>query len=121
METHRKQVLESVLETIHCISDRDYQKRIWIQGKGPEVDDFDETCCNFFDIGDPMLSDYKNFGITENQYQVLKRFRDQFRGFSDKNDWPEEFIDTPEWEKVTEMAKEVLQAFDYKKKSYKKP
>lgn len=41
-------ILNSILETIKCILDKEYQKRVWILGKGPEVDDFDEACCNFF-------------------------------------------------------------------------
>jgi len=28
--------------------------------------------------------------------------------------FPEEFIDTPEWEGIMKMAKEVLDAFNYK-------
>jgi hypothetical protein len=110
-----KQILMSVLETINNISDKKYQKRVWIQGEGPEVDDFDETCCNFFGDGDPLLENYKEFGLTESQYLLLKKFRDKFRAFSDKCYHPSEFIDTPEWQKITEMAKEVLKAFDYKK------
>jgi len=29
--------------------------------------------------------------------RVLKKFHDEFRIFADKNDIPEEFINTPEW------------------------
>lgn len=111
----KKQILMSVLETIDNISDKKYQKRVWIQGKGPEVDDFDETCCNFFGDGDPLLENYKDFGLTESQYLVLKQFRDNFRAFSNEYYHPSEFIDTPEWDQITEMAKEVLKVFDYKK------
>jgi hypothetical protein len=116
MEINRKQILESFLETTEGISDKEYQKKVWIRGEGPEVDDFDETCCHFFDIGDPILKKYKDFGLTEHQYQVLKKFRDQFEIFSDENDFPELFIDTPEWAKIINMAKDVLKAFNYSKK-----
>ena len=116
MEINRNQILISVLETIEGISDKEYQKRVWIHGEGPECDDFDETCCNFFGDGDPLLENYKAFEITEHQYTVLKKFRDRFRAFSDENYWPHEFIDAPEWEKITEMAKEVLKAFNYQRK-----
>ncbi len=75
------QILTSVLETINNISDKKYQKKIWIHGEGPEVDDFDETCCNFFGDGDPLLENYKDFGLTEFQYLVLKKFRNNFRSF----------------------------------------
>jgi hypothetical protein len=112
MYIDRKQILISVLETIECISNKEYQKRIWIRGEGPEVDDFDETCCNFFGDADPLLENYKDFGLTEHQYGVLKRFRDSFRGFADENDFPQEFIDSPEWQKIVDMAKGVLKAFN---------
>jgi hypothetical protein len=109
----RKQIVESFLKTVEGISDREYQKRVWIRGEGPEVDDFDETCCFFFDDGDPILEKYRDFGITERQYQVLKSFRDKFRKFSDENYHPEEFIESAEWAEIMVMAKDVLSAFHY--------
>ncbi len=106
----RKSILESILDTIKGISDKEYQRRVWIRGEGPEVDDFDETC-NFFCDVDPILEKYKDFRITENQYQILKKFRDEFRKFSDDNNLPQLFIDTPEWTRITLMAKKVLEVF----------
>jgi predicted transcriptional regulator len=88
------------------------QKRVWIRGEGSEWNDFDETCCNFFGDGDPILKNYQAFGMTDAQYAILKKFRDAFRLFADASDFPEEFIDTPEWEEITRMAKAVLQAFE---------
>ncbi len=117
MEINRNQILISVLETIKGISDKEYQKRVWILGQGPECDDFDETCCHFFGDGDPLIENYQDFDISENQYKVLKRFRDKFRFFSDENNWPQDFIDTPEWKEIMDMAGEVLTAFNYKKSS----
>ena len=111
----KKQILNSVLETIEGISDKEYQKRVWIRGEGPEVDDFDETCCNFFGDGDGVIEKYKDFGIPDSQYRILKRFRDRFRVFSDKSDFPEEFIDTTEWAGIMNLARDVLKAFNYKK------
>lgn len=112
MDINRKQILETLIRVVDHISDKEYQTRIWIKGEGPEVDDFDETCCIFFGDGDPVLENYKEFGITDRQYAILKKFRDQFRIFSDENYWPPEFIETPEWEKITKMAKEVLRTFN---------
>lgn len=112
----KKQILESVLETVEGISNKEYQKRVWIAGKGPEVDDFDETCCNFFGDGDPLVEGYRDFDLTKDQYKILKKFRDEFRVFADENYWPTEFIDTPEWDKITKMAEETLKAFNYKKR-----
>lgn len=111
----RRQILNSVLETIEGISKKEYQKRVWILGEGPEVDDFDETCRNFFGEGDPILQNYKEFGLTESQYLILKKFRDSLRVFSNKNYWPPEFIDTMEWARIMDLAKDVLKAFNFQK------
>jgi hypothetical protein len=96
---------------MHHISDKEYQKRIWIKGVGPEVDDFDETVCHFFQEGEGIIENYREFGLTEYQLQLLREFRDQLEAFSDANDLPEEFIDTPEWQRITEKAKNVLKTF----------
>ncbi len=117
MEIDRNQILNSVLDTIAGISDKEYQKRIWIRGEGPECDDFDETCCNFFGDGDPLIDNYKEFGISEDQYKVLVKFRDNFEVFCAgpalEYYLTQNFIDIPEWSKIMEEAKEVLVAFNY--------
>jgi hypothetical protein len=108
----RKRMLVNFLQTIKWISDKEYQKRVWIRGEGPEVNDFDETACYFFDNVEPVLKEYKKCGITKSQYQILKKFRDKFNAFSDEHSYEPEFIDTPEWNEITEMAKVVLKAFN---------
>ena len=107
----RKQIMEAVLRIVDHISDKEYQERVWIRGEGPEVDDFDETVCNFFPEADGVVEKYEDFGLTEYQYHLLKDFRDQFEAFADDNDWPQKFINTLEWAKIMDMAKNVLQAF----------
>jgi hypothetical protein len=95
------------------ISDLEYQKRVWIRGDGPEVDDFDETVDFFFDLGDQILKNYKDYDISEEQYQLLKEFRGWFKSFADTHFHPLEFIASSEWETIRDRAKEVLKAFNY--------
>ena len=118
MYINRKQILEEFLKNLHRISNKEYQRRIWIEGRGPECHDFDEAVCDFFGDGDPIIENYKDFGITESQYHLLIKFRDEFndfcRGPALEYYLPQLFIDTPEWEKIMEMAKEVLKAFNFK-------
>ena len=111
----RKRMFANFLQTIKWISDKEYQKRVWIRGKGSEVNDFDETACYFFDNVDPVLKEYKKCGITKSQYKILKKFRDTFNTFSDEHSYEPEFIDTPQWDEITKMAKDVLKAFNYSK------
>jgi hypothetical protein len=112
----KKYTLNEYLRHVSHVQDKDYQARIWIRGEGPECQAFDDAVCDFFDIGDPILNEYKEFGITEGQYKLLKKLRDEFKIFADKNDFPEEFIDTPDWAKIINLAKDVLEAFNYQKK-----
>lgn len=116
-EESRKNILQFVISNIWHVSSKEYQKRVWIEGKGPEWDDFDETSMYILDEGDSLLQERKYLDITEQQYNLLKTFWDEYEIFCDKTDpehyLPELFIDTPEWTKITELAKEVVKAFDY--------
>jgi hypothetical protein len=106
--------LKSLLRRVQSVSNKEYQKRVWIEGKGPECDDFDETANFIIGDGEVILKNHKDYNITDSQFVLLKRFCDEFELFSDNYDWPQEFIDTPEWTKITEMAQEVLDAFHWK-------
>ena len=118
MEIDVKSVIKIILENIYCISNKEYQERVWIRGEGPECDDFCDTANDFFLRCDGVLKDYLFYGLTEKQYLFLKEFSDQLDIFSGEHPGSElEFIDSPEWHRITEMAKEVLKAFDYKKNS----
>jgi hypothetical protein len=114
----KKQILSSFLRTVQGISDKEYQKRVWINGEGPEIDDFDETVCNFFQDCDGIIKNHKDFGITNKQHDLLIDFRKEFDCFCNgpglKYYLPELFIDIPEWEKIRQLASEILLAFNYK-------
>ncbi|MEI8300849.1 MAG: hypothetical protein WCG10_04465 [Chlamydiota bacterium] len=116
-EENKKDIINAFINVFIRIRDVDYQKRIWVRCEGPECDDFDETACDFFGDCDAILEHYQDFGITEHQYRLLKKFRDVFDTFCDDNDYPEEFIDTLEWDNITKLAQEVLIAFNYQKDS----
>lgn len=113
-EENRKDILNSLLETIKSISNVEYQRRAWIRGEPPGTD-FDETVNNYSLDAEGILKHYKDFEITEIEFQILKKFDEQFRDFYGKNNWPQQFIDTPEWAKIIKLAKEVLKAFNYQK------
>ena len=102
----KKQILEGFIKIFIRISNEEYQKKIWIRGEGPECHDFTDTLCDFTVQGEPILKNYKDFNITDVQYQLLINFRDTFEAFSDENDLPQKFIASPE-KKIMEMAKEV--------------
>ena len=112
-DQEKSDLLKLLLEIISRISDKSYQKRVWIEGAGPEVDDFDETVCWYSSSVDHIFREYAEYGISNMQMELLKEFHREFKKFWKKNDLPQSFIDTPEWTQITFLAKEVLQAFDY--------
>lgn len=117
-DEQKKQILNDFFEVIGGISNREYQKRVWILGEGPECDDFTETTCYFFDDGEPILNNYKDYGITEDQFKKLLNFYKLYEAFvyGDRPYLAQDFIDTDEWKIITERAKEILESFNYKGK-----
>jgi hypothetical protein len=109
----KQYMLREFLKKISQISDRNYQIRVWIKGIGPECSDFSETVCWFFDLGDPILGKYKEFGINDHQYLLLSDFYKKFDAFSGENTWPPDFIDSLKWQEIMDEAKAVLAAFHY--------
>lgn len=114
---NRSQILKSILGFVDRISDEDYQKRVWVRLEGPECDDFDETMTYFFDEIESILKNYKDFGISNEQYQLLVKFHDILDLFSDEMMYfpAEQIILDPRWQEIRELAKEVLQAFNFHK------
>ncbi len=115
-DIHRKQIMETFIRNITHISDEEYQKRVWIEGQGPECDDFGEFTSYFFDESESILRNYIDFGITNTQHNLLLNFHKSLDEFTENNYDPKEFISSLEWKKIIEMAKEVLKAFNYEKK-----
>ncbi len=111
----RKAVVESLLDNLQSISDMSYIKRVWIEARGPEIDDYEETVNDYYSDVRDILSDWSYFGLTKDQYDSLCRFHAKFDAFIDNNHDPEFFIETPEWEEIMELAKTVLVAFEPKK------
>ena len=112
-EEDRNYILREFLRNISHISDKEYQTRIWIRGEGPECDDFGEAVCRYSSSADYIFEEYQSYGISDIQLQVLKKFHEEFKKFWVDNDLPQLFIDTPEWTKITLMAKKVLEVFHY--------
>jgi hypothetical protein len=116
----KRQIVEGFIDIFTRIASKEYQKRVWVKGEGPEVDDFDDTVNDFCGECDSILENYKDFQITDKQYQLLANFRDVFDKFvTESKHYPSPYfpdsIDTPKWGKIMEMAKEVLLAFNYQK------
>ena len=115
-DIERKQIMETFIRNIAHVSDEEYQRRVWIEGRGPECDDFDEFLSYFFDESEAILKSHESFGITKSQLRLLMKFQDRLKVFSQNNYHPKEFISSSEWKKIMEMAEEILETFNYQKK-----
>ena len=115
-EDEKKQIVKGFVDIFFRIADKEYQKRVWIRGEGPECDDFTDVTCDFFGECDSIIDNSEYFGITQLQKKMLILFRSLYSDFlKEKNKYPNpDFIDSPEWTKITMMARKVLQAFGYK-------
>jgi tetratricopeptide (TPR) repeat protein len=110
----KKRILESFLGTLEEIPDEDCQEKVWILAEEPEHDDFIETIYHFFEGGDGILERCEGLGLTNEQYHLLVRFRDQLDQFVKRSN---SFLEqASERDKIREMAKEILKAFNYRKK-----
>ncbi|MFA5250318.1 MAG: hypothetical protein WC371_02775 [Parachlamydiales bacterium] len=114
---YQNKIIKVLLEEIAEISNKEHQKKIWV----PQGPDFDEIINCLADIIEPILEKHKKYQLSEDRYELLVKFYKEFKNFSDyakKNDYNYYylygFLDTPEWAKVMDTAKEVLQAFNYK-------
>ncbi len=108
-----------MLFIVESLANQDYQRRVWIEAKGPEVDSFDDTICEYADFVDEVLSKASLYGLTEAQEGALRSLTAIFEDFY-KNGLgscytyePECFIDSTEWRKVSEEATRVLKIFGY--------
>ena len=117
-DVNKKQILNSFIENIACIADEKYQERVWVRAEGPECDDIDDTLCDFFDEG-YVLEKYKDFGITNDQYQLLITLHEKLRKFADtfeiysSGKSTEKLIHLPQWQEIREASKKVLEAFKF--------
>ena len=116
-KANRIRLLNEFLRNILRLSDKKYQIRVWIKGEGPFGPDFDEEVCIFFESWDSIEEEgYKRFDISDEQYLLLVNFKDEFENFLEDQIIPTIFIDTPEWKKIIDLAKEVLKAFNFTQK-----
>ncbi len=114
-ENGRKAVIQSLIESLEHIASPEYNRRVWVEAKGPEADAFDDAVNNYYSEADDILNNRNLYGISNAQYQSLYAFHMKFDEFVEDNDEPDLFIDTPEWKEIMEMAKGVLDAFGWKK------
>ncbi len=106
-----------ILNTIHEIQDAEFQKRVWLEGKGPEVSSWDETMCGLFDdydIDGFLKLELNESGLSKNQYAELKKLRDELNIYCEQvGETPtvEYILSDPRWLQIRTAAEHVLKSF----------
>lgn len=117
-EEDRKSLISVFLRDIEHLSDEEYQQRVWVEGRGPEAQDYGEFYDFFVNEDKAIIDNYKEYGITEEQHQLLIKLYSRLYAVDNALYFKlteAEMIRTPEWKSVTEIAKDVLKAFNYYK------
>jgi hypothetical protein len=117
-------ILKGILVVIEKIADTRFQQAAWVENTVHPYAIFEESMHQLFDDYElsAVLSDYKNYGISDEQHVILNEFYDMLNQYSDeKMSWlqtvnPKELLTDPKWHKIQKTAKEVLKIFNYKKK-----
>jgi hypothetical protein len=111
--------LKKLISVVKDISDKEYQERVWLRGEGPEVDSWEEMICRFFDDydGDNFVDNHMApAGLSENQQQSLRSFRDELDAYSEriKDDYSlQTILNDPDWQRIRDVtAKQTLQCFE---------
>ena len=107
-----------IVHGIRSLSDPLYQKRIWVEGKGPEVDSYDDTITYFSDMCELIFEaplDYE--GIDVENLKLLKRLYLMVMDYDsnlDNGRAPQEvncILEDPKWHQIQEFAGDVFRKF----------
>jgi hypothetical protein len=109
--------VRNILDIVQEFSSEEFQKRVWLEGKGPEVSSFIEAACGFFDDNnaDELIDvQWRQVGLTEEQRNKLAHFRDALEVLNKRT--PEtpndaDILNDPEWPKIRQLAKDAFNAF----------
>lgn len=116
MEEDKRDKLEHfkiLAESIRCIGDLDYQKRVWVNHEDPNIcDSYDDTTMYFLEDGEIVIDAHKEGTVemSKEQFEVLTTLYHKVDDYDDLPDRPEEdaeIVKDPRWLEVVEYAKKV--------------
>lgn len=108
-----EQWLKDICGVIRQIADAEYQQRIWIEGKVPEVGSYVEAMCMLHDDHqiDLLITTARNERLLETpQIKRLEAFRDALNRYSETqiSDDDRIIVNDPRWAEVRDQASELL-------------
>jgi hypothetical protein len=110
---YRKRISNEFLKSAAHISHREYEEKIWAFGEESEEDGLDKTISYLIDASASIIENYKDYEITNDQWNLLKNFHDQLKAYSNASPL---LRGAHEWGEIRKTAKEMLKAFNYEEK-----
>lgn len=108
---------EETLHNIKLLASKSFQERVWLNGIGPEVSDFNEAVLRYYfnipKIEAKALERLKT-AFNEEEIDVLMKFHCILNNFINTVGWElshKELLENQEWINVREEAKKVCNYF----------
>ncbi|MCB1067978.1 MAG: hypothetical protein KDK56_07310 [Simkania sp.] len=109
-----------LIQNVWCISNQDYQNRIWVQHETQDiVDSFCDTRMYFSEDAEAVLEAYEEGRVkmTDQQHKMLKKLYEMVDNYEPQPEIPFEFrrcrdqqiVNDPNWNKIRDFAKLVYE------------
>lgn len=106
-----------VLDNIQCLASKSFQERVWLNGVGPEITEFNESVLMYYSSipkDEAEALGRLKTGFNEEEISVIIKFHRALNDFIEKNGWDipiEEMMKNKDWLNVREEAKKVCKYF----------
>lgn len=105
-----------LIDCIEEFADREFQQRVWIEGRGPEVSSYNEAICGVFD--DHMIEDFARdrgagCGLSHEQTEALRLFARELDAFNPgvpESEDDRAIVMRPGFEEIVELASRTVAA-----------
>ena len=108
--------VKNILELLEIFTDLKYQKRVWVEGKGPEMNTFDETMCMLYEdmyfkefVHEEMADAGFSFGL-KTKMEALDAL---LPGLWDEDMLDADLLKDPRWQMVLKISKEIVPIFEF--------
>jgi len=113
----KENVLAEIVSLLGEFADGEYQKRVWLEGRGPEVSSFVDATIAFIsgcEIDHVITVEWTEWGLPTEAVEPLKRFRQRLGGYLAivGSDPPiAEVLPDPRWNEIRQLAQRALDGF----------
>jgi len=111
-------IIENIYRLIVELANLSLQRKLWLNENNDTglISSFSELMCSLFDdfsFDDFVDNEAEKIGLSKSLIYELSKLRNLLNGYNEKGA-DEEIISDPEWKKVVEQAKIVIQKWDRK-------